>query len=197
MNEHNPMRTYRTWCIAGAIFCLVVGALLHFTYEWFGGIWAAFSAVNESTWEHLKLFFVPAVLFGVVEFACFGRKTPSYLLSKLLSLLLGIATIIVLFYTYTGIVGDNFLPVDIAVFAAGVILSYLFLYRRLAGSVGCISSALCRGLSLAGIVALIVCFVVFTYSPPHIGLFRDPTNGGYGVAASSAPSSKASSLFLR
>ena len=39
---------------------LVAGTLLHFVYEWFGGnVWAVIGAVNESTWEHLKLLFFP------------------------------------------------------------------------------------------------------------------------------------------
>ena len=33
-------------------------------YDWFGGsFWAVLGAVNESTWEHLKLVFWPIVLF--------------------------------------------------------------------------------------------------------------------------------------
>ena len=45
------------WEAAGFLFTAAVGALLHFTYDWSGGtvLAAAFSAVNESTWEHMKL----------------------------------------------------------------------------------------------------------------------------------------------
>lgn len=41
------------------IFISVLGVLLHFTYEWSGdtAVVGLFSAVNESTWEHLKLLF--------------------------------------------------------------------------------------------------------------------------------------------
>lgn len=43
------------------IFISVLGVLLHFTYEWSGdnAVVGLFSAVNESTWEHLKLLFFP------------------------------------------------------------------------------------------------------------------------------------------
>lgn len=43
------------------IFISILGVLLHFTYEWSGDNPAVglFSAVNESTWEHLKLIFFP------------------------------------------------------------------------------------------------------------------------------------------
>ena len=47
--------------IFSTIFVMILGTLLHFTYEWSGGnlLVASFSAVNESTWEHLKLLFYP------------------------------------------------------------------------------------------------------------------------------------------
>lgn len=43
------------------IFAMLFGTLLHFLFEWSGNnyIIASFSAINESTWEHLKLVFFP------------------------------------------------------------------------------------------------------------------------------------------
>ena len=45
------------WELIGFAFTGAVGTLLHFVYEWTGGnpLIAAFCAVNESTWEHMKL----------------------------------------------------------------------------------------------------------------------------------------------
>lgn len=58
------------WELIGFAFTGAVGTLLHFVYEWTGGnpLIAAFCAVNESTWEHMKLLFVPFFLFTMVEF---------------------------------------------------------------------------------------------------------------------------------
>ena len=43
------------WELAGFLFTGLAGTLLHFVYDWSGdSLWtAAFSAVNESTWEHM------------------------------------------------------------------------------------------------------------------------------------------------
>ena len=51
------MSKLQKWQIGATAFCLVIGTLLHFTYELSGGntFVAAFSAVNESTWEHLRM----------------------------------------------------------------------------------------------------------------------------------------------
>jgi len=50
--------------IWGMVFISAFGSLLHFAFNWLNRFWlaGAFSAVNESTWEHLKL----AVVAGVV-----------------------------------------------------------------------------------------------------------------------------------
>lgn len=51
-------------------FISILGVLLHFTYEWSNDNPAVglFSAVNESTWEHLKLIFFPMLLLTMIEF---------------------------------------------------------------------------------------------------------------------------------
>ena len=57
------------WELAGFLFTGALGVLLHFLYEWSGGntLAAAFSAVNESTWEHMKLLFFPMYDFSVFQ----------------------------------------------------------------------------------------------------------------------------------
>ena len=67
------------WETAGFLFTAAVGALLHFTYDWSGGtvLAAAFSAVNESTWEHMKLLFFP-VFFSVSPENIYQRQPMAY-----------------------------------------------------------------------------------------------------------------------
>ena len=54
--------------IFSVIFTWILGTILHFLYEWSGDnkIIASFSAVNESTWEHLKLVFFPMLITTIV-----------------------------------------------------------------------------------------------------------------------------------
>ena len=110
------------WELAGALFTAAMGTLLHFVYDWSGG-WgaaAAFSAVNESTWEHMKLLFFPMFLFSVVQVCCLGRNYPNFLAARGVSTVTGVALIPVLFYTYTGVLGRHLLWADIAVFYLSV-----------------------------------------------------------------------------
>ena len=47
----------------------IVGALLHFVYEWsnHNNIISLFAAVNESTWEHIKMGLSSALLFSIFD----------------------------------------------------------------------------------------------------------------------------------
>lgn len=60
---------WRTWEMAGLFAALLLGNTLHFVYDWTGQArWAAYlAAVNESTWEHMKLLAVPWVLWTIAE----------------------------------------------------------------------------------------------------------------------------------
>ena len=128
------------WELAGALFTAAMGTLLHFVYDWSGG-WgaaAAFSAVNESTWEHMKLLFFPMFLFSVVQVCCLGRNYPNFLAARGVSTVTGVALIPVLFYTYTGVLGRHLLWADIAVLYLSVLgafaLDFRLLRRGLSGS---------------------------------------------------------------
>ena len=83
----------------GFAFTSLLGTLLHFVFEWSGNnrIVAVFSAVNESTAEHLKLLFWPAVLMGVIEFFWLYRKNGRYFSYLFEGILLGLGFITAFF----------------------------------------------------------------------------------------------------
>ena len=56
--------------IISTIFVIIFGTLLHFTYNWSNNnsLIGAFSAVNESTWEHLKLLFFPMLITIIIGY---------------------------------------------------------------------------------------------------------------------------------
>lgn len=97
------------WELIGFAFTGAVGTLLHFVYEWTGGnpLIAAFCAVNESTWEHMKLLFVPFFLFTMVQFIVFAEPLRSFFAAKAASILLGLLAIPVLFYSLGGMFRQN------------------------------------------------------------------------------------------
>ena len=91
----------------------------------------------------------------------------------------GLALIPTLYYTYTGIWGDHVLWADAAIFYLSAAVTFwlddlLHRQRRLWK----------MEYQVAGLVWLWVLaflFVWWTFSPPHIALFRDPLTGLYGI----------------
>jgi len=138
----------------------------------------AIAAVNESVWEHLKLGFWPALVFAAWEYSRFGKSANNFRFAKTLGIYLIPITIVVLYYSYTAILGHGLLMVDIAIFVVAVVVGQLVSYRLL------IASPLPKRLNRFAPIALIVLgilFVLFTFYPPQFPLFRDPVSGGYGI----------------
>lgn len=164
--------------IWGFIFVTVSGTLLHFTFDWSGQnpVIGLFSAVNESTWEHMKLLFFPALFYFLAEHKKHGTASRDLLTARTLGLLCGLAFIPVSFYTYTGIVGKSFTILDIAIFFISVFLTFWcstkFLYHPL---------RLTTVATMIFLLTLLSLFVMFTFYPPHIQLFLDPVTFTYGL----------------
>jgi hypothetical protein len=170
------------WELAGFLFVGAAGTLLHYVYDWSGGnaIVASFSAVNESTWEHIKLLFFPLFLFSVIQVCAIGKNYPDLLAVRAVSTLAGLALIPILFYTYTGVLGYDVTWVDIAIFFLADLGTFWLDFRLLRR--GRFDR---RWQQVAGLIvlwALAFCFVWCTFHPVHLALWRDPVTGQYGIS---------------
>lgn len=169
------------WEAGGFLFTAAVGTLLHFVYEWSGGslLTAAFSAVNESTWEHMKLLFFPMFLFSVAQVCVLGKNYPNFLAVRAVSILAGLLLIPVLFYTYTGVLGFHVMWADVAVFFLAALGAFALDFRLLRQSR--LSQPWQQVLGLAALWALAFCFVWCTFRPVPLALWRDPVTGRFGI----------------
>jgi len=168
----------RNWEIVGAIFSILAGSLLHFVFEWSGNseIVALFAAVNESTWEHLKLAFWPTFIFALIEWLIWGRKTKNFCQAVAVKLVSMPFLIIILFYGWLLFFEDSFIW-DISIFIISVIIGYILSYRILNTK---------RNIGYQRLFILMIVIILFamsflTYFPPKNLLFEDPVNGGYGI----------------
>lgn len=158
--------------LAGFFTVLSLGTLFHFVYGWTGNWFPAgfFVPVNESTWEHMKLIFFPMLL---CSFFLKKKLSPQYpCLSSALSagILAGTFLIPVIFYTYTGIIGTNYLVLDLLTFALSAAAAFFLSYRL---TLSCEAKPWQTVLSSL-VLILFLCFLLFTYLPPDIGLFQSP-----------------------
>ena len=169
------------WELAGFLFTAAAGSLLHFVYGWSGGmeLAAAFSAVNESTWEHMKLLFFPMFVFSVVQVIVLGRQYPNFLAVRAVSTLTGLILIPVLFYTYPGVLGRDIPWADIAIFFLAALAAFLLDWRLLRR--GRWTSGWQQVLGLLALWGLAFLFVYLTFHPPGLALWKDSVTGGYGI----------------
>jgi len=168
--------------LAGIVFIIIFGSILHFTFEWSGSqaLVGVFSAVNESVWEHFKLGFWPAVVFALIEFKYLKKSTNNFLFAKTVGIYLIPVVIMVIFYSYTAILGESILVIDILSFVVAVIVGQLVSYRLLTWK------TLPYNLDKVSLIALILlglAFVLFTFYPPQLPMFQDPITGEYGIVS--------------
>lgn len=167
----------------GAIVIAVIGTLLHFIYEWssHSKFVALFAAVNESTWEHIKICMTPTLLWSLYDGYVYGLNS-NYWIGKSLSLLVIILLIPILFYTYTIFTKKAVLVIDVICFYLTVFISQQVFYY-------CINLD-----ALPFIVHYFSCILLFieisaylllTYNPFKNFIFKDPITKKYGLAGHS------------
>jgi len=163
--------------IFSTIFITILGVILHFTYEWSNKnlVVGLFSAINESTWEHLKLIYFPILITIIIGNIIFKKDIPNYLSIKTKSLIISLLFIIIFFYSYTGILGYNIAFLNIGSFFISILISEYYFFKN-------ISSIITnKNIYPVILVLLFICFITFTINPIHINLFKDPLTNTYGI----------------
>ena len=163
----------KKYVVEGFIVVSVLGTVFHFVYDFLGQNFfiGFFFPVNESTWEHMKLLFFPMLFYSLYMNHKLKTDYPCITSSLLFGILLGTVLVPVLFFTYSGILGKNFLPLDIATFVISVILAFFAVYKL---------TLSCKVISYKSLLRLLVfivavCFLIFTYHPLAVGIFEVPT----------------------
>ena len=172
-------RNVGMWQLFGFSLTSLFGTLLHFLYDWLGEpLWIApFSGVNESTFEHMKLLFWPMLAFTVIQ-SFFFKSYENFLCVKLRGILLGLALIPIIFYTYNGVIGKSPDWVNIAIFFVSAAIVYIYEARTLKSGIPAVCSAKAATLALAALAAI---FIIFTFKAPNLGIFIDPITGECGM----------------
>lgn len=167
------------WEMTGVVFVFLLGALLHFVFEWSGEsrIVALFASVNESVWEHFKQGFWPMCFYSAIEYRFLRSHAISFLTAKAMAVyLIPIITGLV-FYAYTAVVGEEILLVDILIFLVAIIVGQLTSYEIMTSVKA--PKYLNRIASLL-IICLAMVLMLFTFYPPHLPIFMDG-RGFYGL----------------
>lgn len=154
-----------------AAVTVLLGSLNHFVYDWSGGDYVAglLFAANESVWEHIKLALFPMLVFATVGGVFLSKKVNNYFFAVFCAMIVMISFIIISFFGYTFFSRKAILPIDIIIFIAAIALGYATAYHIFfTKSVGWLNA-----LSVIGIIALWVAFLVLTYHAPKFFIFEE------------------------
>jgi len=156
----------------------ILGSLLHFTHNWFkkGIPLHIFSALNESTWEHMKLLIAPTILVGIFQYIFLKQDYTNVLTSILILLVIELLTIPLLYETLRALFKKVPFPITILIFILSIVFGLIGEYVMLTNGVSIFS----ENISLILILLIVIKFGIFSYYPPKIFLFRDPVTGKYG-----------------
>lgn len=104
--------------IIGILAVWVSGSLFHFVYDWTGRntFVGLFFPTNESTWEHMKLAFLPMNLYGIYTWYALKDRYEASAFAILLGANVATWAIPFLYYTYMGVLGFSKMWLDIATF---------------------------------------------------------------------------------
>jgi len=165
--------------IAGTLFTIFLGTALHFTFDFSGRnpLVGAFSAVNESVWEHLKLPFWPSLLWMLIEMYPLRKAVSNFFAAKAIGTIVMIVIIPAVFYAYTAFT-EEILAVDIATFMIAVVVGQIISYKLFKKGK---SSTRTEIVAIIVIALLALVFLTFTFYPPHLSIFQDSNTGQYGI----------------
>lgn len=168
-----------TWLSVIVIFA--IGTLSHFLYDWSheNKILGLFTAVNESTWEHVKIAITPTLLWSLIDGFFYGNN-PNYFTAKLMCLLILTFFIPLFFYSYTRATKKPILPIDIATFLIAIILAQ-FTFTAIISQPAI--PYWTTYLSSIGCFIFFGAYMTLTLMPLKQTPFKDPITGQYGFRA--------------
>ncbi len=160
------------------IFALA--GLWHFLYEWLPcGVTAILAPVNESPWEHTKLFYAPALIYFFIGRLTVGKKYPNFTFSHAAVLPFMPMLMLSLYYLFNSF-GIKSIVFDLVLTFIVIVLA-LYTAYRMTVSVMHMDTPVYRMAALLAVLGMLFIFITFTFYPPHIPLFQDSNTMKYGI----------------
>lgn len=172
------MSNLSIWQLVGFTFTAVLGTVLHFLFDWTGvSFFTPISAVNESTWEHMKILFFPMLFFAIIQHFIFAKNTKNFWWIKLIGIVIGVTSVPVLFYTYNGCFGQSPDWLNILFFFISAGSSFLLEFYLFKLNIKLKK----RWIPITVLSLISLCFIIFTFISPKLPIFQDPLSGLYGI----------------
>ena len=166
--------------IISTIGIIILCFLFHFLYEWVPStITAIIFPVNESIWEHMKLFISSICIYGIIDYIILTKtKVPfnNFLLNILITSISSIIIYLIIFLPIYNLIGENMI-FSISLMIIVIIISQI---------ISCFILRLnhVKYADIISLVLIILIYIIFgylTYHPLHNYIFLDTHNNIYGI----------------
>lgn len=182
------------WEIGTVAWVCVAGSALHFAFE-LSDYWrpmALFAAVNESAWEHTKMYFWPGLFAAVVQYTYTRDVANNYWLGKAAALLITPVMIWITYFSYMSWVvssgGKASLPTMLSIMVFGISLGQAASWFVLTRAPFRAHATQYAAATMASLTAV---FATFSYFPPKLFLFENffcyQYTGEYGILQDYTP----------
>jgi hypothetical protein len=163
------------WEVGCVFWICIAGSLLHFAFELteFWTPMALFAAVNESAWEHSKMYFWPGVVYALVQYTYTRDQANNYWLGKAGALGFTPLMIFICYFSYmswalsSGVKPS--LPVMLGIMISGISAGQFASYKIL---IAAPFEPVTPRYATAGFATLLFMFSTFTFLPPKVFLFE-------------------------
>lgn len=158
----------------------ILSFFAHFVYEWFPNIITSiFFPINESIFEHMKIFVTCFLFYGIIEFILFKKfkiEFNNYLFSLFTSSFLGVIFYLAIFIPIYFYIGHSMFISITLMFITYIFMNVISYYILKSKYIPYLEN-----LSIVFIIFLYVAFGFLTYNPPHNFLFLDIVEEKYGI----------------
>ena len=166
--------------IIAVLGIFLLSFISHFAYELFPNIIFSFIfPVNESIWEHMKIIFTSALIYGIIDYLLLKKykiKYNNFPFQLYFTSLIGIPIYLVIYLPLYKLLGENMvisISLLLLVYIITQIVSYNILKEKELKSLNIIAIPVIL-LSYLG-------FIYLTYNPPHTYIFYDTKENKYSI----------------
>lgn len=161
---------YRRFLVLSCFALTAISCGWHFLWDYTGKFFliGMFFPINESVWEHGKIILNPLICWTFIEYYYMKPiDLKKFVYVKAYTMVYGLLFMYAFYYTYTGIIGEGILIVDICLALFSMCYAMFLSYEGYTGKINKIHSNIC----LVTSIIMEILFIVFTFVPPHLPFF--------------------------
>jgi len=113
--------------------------------------------------------FIPATIYSFLEYLLTAKRIYNYPIAAALGIVGAIFSVIIVFYTYSGIIGHSIIFIDISLFYIGILIYILI--RNYIIKHNYLNRSIWNTAAFMVIAVLGLLFAIWTFYPPKIPLF--------------------------